>query len=86
MNDHSAGLDEENPQLVIDARGLACPLPVLKLRKALKDQPSGFAVVLLATDRAALTDIPAYCHAAGFEIRGCERDAGALRFEIIVRR
>ena len=52
----------------IDARGLACPLPVLRLNKVLKDLPAGAEVVLLATDRAALKDVPAYCASHGHAV------------------
>lgn len=52
----------------IDARGLACPLPVLRLNKVLKGLPVGAEVVLLATDRAALRDVPAYCESHGHTV------------------
>lgn len=54
--------------VTIDARGLACPLPVLRLNKALRDLPAGAEVVLLATDRAALKDVPAYCASHGHQV------------------
>ena len=47
--------------LQIDARGLLCPLPVLRLRTRLLGQPPGTRVTLLATDRAALVDVPPFC-------------------------
>lgn len=47
--------------LRIDARGLLCPLPVLRLRKHLLAQPPGTRVTLIATDRAALIDVPHFC-------------------------
>ncbi len=53
------------PRSVVDARGLNCPLPVLRLRKRLKDLGAGAEVALLATDRAALRDVPAFCEAQG---------------------
>ena len=52
--------------LTVDARGLSCPLPVLRLNKALKSLPAGAEVILLATDPAALKDVPAYCRAHGY--------------------
>lgn len=51
--------------LQIDARGLLCPLPVLRLRKRLLGQPPGTRVTLLATDRAALIDVPHFCAESG---------------------
>ncbi|MCW8842777.1 MAG: sulfurtransferase TusA family protein, partial [Rhodobacteraceae bacterium] len=45
----------------IDAIGLICPLPVLKLRKRMKPLPAGARVRLLATDPAAVIDVPHFC-------------------------
>ncbi|WP_374636247.1 sulfurtransferase TusA family protein [Paracoccus sp. (in: a-proteobacteria)] len=49
----------------IDARGLLCPLPVLRLRKRLLALPPGTRVTLIATDRAALIDVPHFCAESG---------------------
>jgi tRNA 2-thiouridine synthesizing protein A len=67
---------------LIDARGLKCPLPVLKLEKRLADLPSGAGLVVLATDQMAKIDIPLYCRQHGHQ---CAIDTfnGALRFTIV---
>ena len=49
----------------IDARDLLCPLPVLRLRKALEHASSGQVLHLLATDPAALIDVPHFCAEQG---------------------
>lgn len=49
----------------VDARGLLCPLPVLRLRKVLLGLPPGARVVLVATDPAAVIDVPHFCHESG---------------------
>ena len=49
----------------IDARGLLCPLPVLKLRKRLAALAPGARVTLIATDRAAMIDVPHFCAQTG---------------------
>ena len=67
---------------IVDARGLACPLPVLKLRKALRLADSGTVWVLLATDPTAARDVPAFCAAAGHEVVAQGRDGKDLTFEI----
>jgi tRNA 2-thiouridine synthesizing protein A len=72
----------DNHPTTIDARGLACPLPVLKLRKVLNAQPSGAVVELLATDRAALRDVPAFCHGNGHELVETQQAPGELRFVV----
>ncbi|UWQ94083.1 sulfurtransferase TusA family protein [Rhodobacteraceae bacterium M385] len=49
----------------IDARDLLCPLPVLRLRKALEASAPGTTLRLLATDPAALIDVPHFCTEQG---------------------
>ena len=51
--------------LEIDAIGLLCPLPVLRLRKALQRVPAGGLVRLLADDPMARIDVPHFCAGAG---------------------
>jgi tRNA 2-thiouridine synthesizing protein A len=57
-----------NP-IEVDARGLRCPLPVIRLAQAARDAPAGAWIVLLATDPAARHDIPAWCRMRGHELR-----------------
>jgi tRNA 2-thiouridine synthesizing protein A len=49
----------------LDARGLTCPLPVLKARKALQALAPGARLRVLATDPGAVGDFQALCEAAG---------------------
>ena len=49
----------------LDATGLLCPLPVLKLRKRLAALPSGDCMRLRADDPAAVIDVPHFCAEAG---------------------
>ena len=67
----------------LDARGLTCPLPVLKLRKALKDMQAGQTIEMLATDPGALEDVPQFCQVAGCELlETATDDANIHRFVI----
>lgn len=52
----------------IDATGLLCPLPVLKLRKRLKSLADGQILELLADDPAAIVDVPHFCTESGHEL------------------
>lgn len=57
------------PELTrVDARGLRCPLPVIRLARAAKDLPGGALVELWATDPAARADVPAWCRMRGHEL------------------
>jgi tRNA 2-thiouridine synthesizing protein A len=53
---------------ILDVKGLNCPLPVLKARKALKDLPPGATLQVLATDPGAVKDFEAFCRATGNEL------------------
>ncbi len=56
----------------LDARGLRCPLPVLKARKALKDMRHGELLELLSDDPVAAIDVPHFCNEAGHRLVGHE--------------
>lgn len=49
----------------VDARGLICPLPVLRARKRLGGMMSGSVLRLTTTDPAAAVDVPHFCSEAG---------------------
>ena len=52
----------------LDAIGLLCPLPVLKLRKHLKSMHIGALITVLADDPAAAIDIPHFCNETGHKL------------------
>lgn len=56
----------------VDATGLLCPLPVLRARKVLASMAAGETLRLLATDPAAVVDVPHYCAGAGHLILAIE--------------
>jgi tRNA 2-thiouridine synthesizing protein A len=49
-------------------KGLNCPLPILRAKKALKDMPTGATLQVLATDPGAVKDFEAFCRATGNEL------------------
>ena len=59
----------------IDARGLLCPLPVLKLAKRIKSLDPGDEVRLLADDPAAVVDVPHYAGESGHTLVSAEDGA-----------
>ena len=60
------GADAHDPgTLVVDARGLRCPLPVIRLAAAVRDLAPGTLVTVLATDPAARLDVPAWARMRG---------------------
>lgn len=61
----------------IDATGLLCPLPVLKARKRLRAMAPGQVLRLIATDPAAVIDVPHFCAEAGHALIATEAAADA---------
>lgn len=66
----------------LDARGLLCPLPVLKARKTLVKMPNGSVLHLVADDPAAVIDVPHFCHEAGYDLLECSDIESAHLFVI----
>jgi len=67
---------------VIDARGLMCPLPVLRTAKALRSVASGTVVTIWADDPVAVIDIPHFCVEAGHSLVS-QSDAGPHQIYVI---
>lgn len=68
--------------MTVDARNLQCPMPVLKIAKAMKDAASGQTVELIATDRGALSDIPAWVGDMGHSLKEQFEEGSDLHFII----
>jgi len=71
-------------QKEIDTRGLNCPLPILKAKKALADMPSGHVLKVLATDPGSMRDFQAFARQTGNEL--VEQSAGNDEFTHYLRR
>lgn len=56
-------------QIEVDARGMRCPLPVIRLAAAAQGAAVGTLIIVLATDPAARHDIPAWCRMRDHELR-----------------
>lgn len=56
-------------QIEVDARGLRCPLPVIRLATAARNAPAGTLITVLANDPAARHDVPAWCRMRDHELR-----------------
>ena len=67
---------------VLDTKGLNCPLPILKAKKALRDVPTGGTLEVLATDPGAVKDFAAFCRHTGNELLESTEDGGVFSFVI----
>ncbi|MCP4382686.1 MAG: sulfurtransferase TusA family protein [Hyphomicrobiales bacterium] len=70
---------EPGHDLYLDLRGLACPLPVLKTRKALQALADGRRVLVEATDPLAAIDIPHFVEQAGHRLISAETTGTVFR-------
>jgi tRNA 2-thiouridine synthesizing protein A len=68
--------------VVIDAKGLKCPLPVLKARKAMREVAAGGVLRVLATDPGAIKDFEHFCKITGNELLAAREEGGVLVFDI----
>ena len=71
----------EIPQIV-DAKGLACPMPIVRTAQAMKVVGSGAMVEVLATDPGSVKDFVAWCRSTGNELVDQSTDGAVFRFVI----
>jgi tRNA 2-thiouridine synthesizing protein A len=64
----------------LDARGLACPMPIVKTRKALNELAPGQVLKVLATDSGSVADMKAFSEQTGHELLASEQDGGTYLF------
>ena len=67
---------------LLDAKGLNCPLPSLRAKKALKDVPMGGTLQILATDPGAVKDFEAFCRTTGNELMESKQHEKVFSFLI----
>lgn len=66
----------------LDVKGKACPLPILKARKALKALAPGEELEVLATDPGSVKDFDAFCATTGHGLVASDEADGVYRFVI----
>ncbi len=75
-------IDDITPDETLDCRGLSCPMPILKTKKALSNIRSGQILEILGTDPGTKNDLPSFAKRAGHEYLGEKEDEGFIRFYI----
>ncbi|ARI75799.1 sulfurtransferase TusA family protein [Halobacillus mangrovi] len=71
-----------NVTKVLDATGLACPMPIVKTKKAMKEVDSGDVLEIHATDQGAKSDLTAWAKSGGHELLQHEEENGVFKFWI----
>jgi tRNA 2-thiouridine synthesizing protein A len=67
---------------VLDAKGLNCPLPILKAKKALQGVPAGGLLEIYATDPGSVKDFEAFCRSTGNELVTSSQEGNVFKFVI----
>ncbi len=67
---------------ILDAKGLNCPLPILKAKKALASVPDGEFLEILSTDPGSVADFEAFCRQTGNELMETGQDGDVYKFKI----
>ncbi len=66
----------------LDTKGMNCPIPILKAKKALNDVPAGEILEILATDPGSVADFEAFCRQTGNELVEWKEEGGVYSFQI----
>ncbi len=72
-----------NSETVLDLRGIRCPQPVLRAKKALRGLPVGSVLVLECTDPLTVIDVPHFVTQTGHRLAAQERDGELYVFRIV---
>lgn len=71
-----------NISKVVDAKGLACPMPIVKTKKAMNELESGQVLEIQTTDKGAKNDLTAWAKSGGHELLKYEEENNILKFWI----
>ncbi|MED4687667.1 sulfurtransferase TusA family protein [Peribacillus frigoritolerans] len=71
-----------NADKVLDAKGLACPMPIVKTRKAMNDLQTGQVLEIHVTDKGAKADLAAWSKSGGHELMEIAEENDILKFWI----
>ena len=67
---------------LLDAKGLNCPLPILRAKKAIKGLDTGATLEIEATDPGSVKDFEAFCRVTGNDLLDSSEDSGVYKFLI----
>lgn len=66
----------------MDARGLLCPLPVIRVQDRAKELPANTVLELIASDPGVKEDVPMWCRMHGHEVMVIEEDKSEIRIRM----
>lgn len=71
-----------NADKILDAKGLACPMPIVKTKKSMNDMEPGQVLEIHATDKGAQADLAAWSRSGGHELVQSTEENGVFKFWI----
>jgi len=74
------------PDSILDVKGLCCPMPVVKAKKAIDGMESGQIMEIVGTDAGSKGDIPAWAKRAGHEFLASSEEDGGEVFHFFVKK
>lgn len=75
-------MNEMNVDKVLDAKGLACPMPIVKTKKAMNELKSGQVLEIHSTDKGAKNDLTAWAVSGGHDLLNFQEEYEVLKFWI----
>ncbi len=75
-------MDTIKADKTMDAKGLDCPMPLLKAKKALEAMESGQILEILGTDEGSKVDLPGWCERVGHAFLGAKEENDYFKFYI----
>ena len=72
----------QNIDIELDARGLNCPLPILRAKKSINNLNDGEIIKIIATDPGAVNDFTSFCKQTGNELLESQEQNGEFTFMI----
>ncbi len=82
MSYNKVAIDELVVAAVLDAKGLSCPMPLLRTKKEIGKLNSGEILQVDGTDPGSRNDIPGWCERSGHEYLGEKEQSGYISFFI----
>ena len=82
MSDVKKAPDGVTADAVLDARGLSCPMPLLRTKKEIGKIQCGQVLHVQGTDPGSRNDIPGWCERAGHDYLGEKEESGYISFFI----
>ena len=75
-------MDDIKSDEILDCRGLSCPMPILKIKKAVEKLTAGKVLEILGTDPGTRNDLPAWAKRTGNEYLGEKEGTGFIHFYV----